>query len=249
MQLGRPLIELFEITSTNTYAKKFVRDKAAHGTCVTAHHQTGGRGRLSRRWLSEPGKNVLVSFVLHPKREFGQWGGIPLLAGISVVEVIRDLSAVVALLKWPNDVLVDGKKIAGILIETGTDGINAWAILGIGLNVNQRVFSGEYRTLPTSLTLASGREFELAEVRETLCSHLSHWYELWETEGNQPIINAWCERTNMIGKTIRAEFEGNEIVGTAESLSSDGALILRTGDEQRTIIHAGEVMILNCEED
>ncbi len=240
---GKKRLHFATIDSTNTYAKKLARNESESGTVITADFQTAGRGRLDRHWTAPPGVNLLASFILHPQRGVEEWGGLPLLAGCAVAETLNSLAAVDAEVKWPNDVMIDGSKVCGILVESGTVGSIAWVVLGIGINVNQTVFDGEYRLPPTSLALQSGRLFEIDEVLSLLCRTLDNLYLLWEGEGNAPIIERWKRQSRMLGKTIDLVEHDSRRRVVAADIAPDGALIIRNSDRNIETVVAGDISL------
>ncbi|MDT8323509.1 MAG: biotin--[acetyl-CoA-carboxylase] ligase, partial [Bacteroidota bacterium] len=174
--LGTPHIRLDTVDSTNRAARGRIREGATEGTLVSARHQTAGRGRLDRRWVDAPEQSVLASYILYPERSPEEWGALPLLAGLAVQRAAKEFLPAAVRLKWPNDVLVEGRKLCGILAETGRLGDRAWAVIGIGINVNQRGFEDGFRTAPTSLLLEGGRLVDIDDVLAAVTRSLSTLY-------------------------------------------------------------------------
>jgi BirA family transcriptional regulator, biotin operon repressor / biotin---[acetyl-CoA-carboxylase] ligase len=245
--LGSSHIHFESIGSTNTYAKQLAREEGRHGTLVTADFQTSGRGRLSRVWNAASGANVLASFILHPSRSLEDWGGLPLLAGCAVVRTLNGIADVAAEVKWPNDVMIDKKKICGILVESGSLGSRSWAVVGIGINVNQSVFEGEYRLPPTSLALQTGQQFDIVRVLANLCTELDALYTSWEAQGNAPIIAQWMQSTTMMGKQIDILEHNRRTRAVAVGIAADGSLLVRGDDGQVSAVVAGDVSIAPTE--
>jgi BirA family transcriptional regulator, biotin operon repressor / biotin---[acetyl-CoA-carboxylase] ligase len=243
-RFGHPRLHLESIDSTNSRARAWIPDGAPAGACVTADFQTAGRGRQERTWTSEAGRNLLVSYIAMPERDPEEWGGLALLCGLAVIDAVRNVSACDAHLKWPNDVLIGRRKVAGVLIETGHDGTRAWAVLGIGVNVTQNAFSADMRLPATSLRLSSGDDIRIEAVFNALSDSLGHWYTIWETEGNAPIIRAWKQRSRMIGKEVTAQENDGEAMYTAVDLHADGSLIVADTTGATRSLHAGDVSII-----
>ncbi|MBN1447456.1 MAG: biotin--[acetyl-CoA-carboxylase] ligase [Bacteroidetes bacterium] len=239
--LGVQHIALDTIDSTNARARELLRDGAGEGTVITASHQTAGRGRLDRRWIDKPNQSLLASYILEPMRSPEDWGGIPLLAGLAVLQALQSITPVNLHLKWPNDVLAGTRKIAGILVESGMLSGRPWIIAGIGVNLNQREFEGEYRLPPTSLLLESGRWCDPEELLTALSKTLSLRYTSWQTEGNGPIVEEWMRHSLMFGRSISLDDGDAARVVVAEGLTPEGALLVRSVDGREETIYAGDV--------
>ncbi|MCZ7555619.1 MAG: biotin--[acetyl-CoA-carboxylase] ligase [Bacteroidia bacterium] len=246
--LGIAHIHFASIDSTNTYAKQIAKEDGRHGTLVTADYQTAGRGRLSRSWNAAPGSNILASLILHPSRSLEDWGGLPLLAGCAVVRTLNGLADISSEVKWPNDVMAGGKKICGILVESGSLGSRSWAVVGIGINVNQTHFEGEYRLPPTSLALLTGATFAVGDVIARLCREIDLLYNVWEEEGNAPIIAQWMQHTSMIGKRIEIREHDRNRFAVAMGIADDGSLLVRGEGGEVSSVVAGDVSISPAED-
>lgn len=239
--LGRELRCYDQVDSTNLVARELARSGAVHGTVVSAESQSRGRGRLGRGWVSPGHKNLYLSIVLRSELPVGRLPQIGLLAGVAACDTLREWQR--ATLKWPNDVLIGGRKVCGILAEIeGTQTV----ILGIGMNVNaeESDFPEELRRKAGSLLLAGGRPLDRAHVIGRLLTHLETWYDTWTREGFAPIAAAWRERSGLIGRMIHVAESGMEISGQVLGLGEDGSLRLRlaSGEEHRII--AGDVTVV-----
>jgi BirA family biotin operon repressor/biotin-[acetyl-CoA-carboxylase] ligase len=223
--LGRPRAHWRVTDSTNERARELAAAGAPHGTLVTADEQTAGRGRQGRSWSAPPGSAVLMSLVLRDLRP-----DLPLAAAVAVCEALPRLEARI---KWPNDVWVEGRKLAGILVEGRPQ--EGWAVLGIGLNVATEEFPDELREIATSLRIATGEAPPVADVLEALLAGLSASLEAPPAG----ILAAWRERDALRGKPVRWA-EGS---GTAAGIDDSGALLVDTGDG-RLSLDAGEVHLL-----
>jgi BirA family transcriptional regulator, biotin operon repressor / biotin---[acetyl-CoA-carboxylase] ligase len=236
--LGDPLIYLPVIGSTNRHASELARSGAQSGTLVLTDEQPEGRGRMGRRWRSMPRQQILMSLVLRPKfpAHF-----LMMAAALAVAEAIESVAGVLVEIKWPNDVLHDGRKLCGILIETGTGDAGPHAILGIGLNVNGSL-EGDAELGATATTLASAAGHLIA--REELMLALLRG--LWErynalTSGGAParaaLREAWRARLVTLGRTVRITQGDAALEGMAEEVDDGGALLLRLpSGESRTIL-------------
>ena len=246
--IGSHIIRLAEVDSTNRYARDLLATAPAEGTVVTARMQTAGRGRLDRRWQSAAGQNLLASLILYPTRPLEEWGGLPLLAGLAAARAIRTVAGIDAVVKWPNDVLVRNHKLCGVLVESGRIGAAAWAVVGIGINVNQTEFPGAYRLAPSSMAREAGREFDVEDVLAALCHACDGLYASWHAEGNAPILAAWKEAATMFGRTIVVDEPTGCREGRARDLGPDGSLIVEWMDGTRDAVYAGDVSIREQEE-
>ena len=218
------------IGSTNDEAMRLAREGASHGTVVHADQQTAGRGRLTRRWASPPG-NLYLSIVLRPDVPAARSAEISFVAALAVADAVEALlpRRVHATLKWPNDVLVQDGKIAGILLEQADDGL----ILGIGLNVLEA---------PSGVSLVGcGGLATVDGAREKLLAALATWWDAWLQEGFAPIRAAWLARAHPIGTTLRVRLGDRLVTGTFAGLDDDGTLLLDTEDGRRRIM-AGDVL-------
>ena len=205
------------------------------GTVVVAEAQTAGRGRRGRSWLDEPGASLLTSIILRPRLEPARLPTLSLAAGVAVVEALERVTGLKPRLKWPNDVLVDGRKLAGILLESRI-GPSPLVVLGIGVNLAQRVFPADLAERATSVRLATGRRVDADALLTALLESLDAWRTRLETEGWAPIRERWRALTETLGR--RVSIDG--VQGIAVDVDEDGALIVAEGDVRRRVV-AGEV--------
>jgi BirA family biotin operon repressor/biotin-[acetyl-CoA-carboxylase] ligase len=209
--------------STNADVAAEARAGAAEGLVLLAEEQTGGRGRLSRSWLSPPRAGVYVSVLLRPAPGAATWPLLTLLTGLAVVEAVVGVGRVAARLKWPNDVLVDGRKLAGILAERVDDAV----VIGIGINVSTRV--DELPATGTSLAIAGGstdREIVAAEILRALRRR----YDAWgDTDGSgASVLTSYREMCETIGSDVTVELPGGHLVmGVASGVDDAGRLVVR----------------------
>ncbi len=233
---GTPRVHHRVTDSTNERAKQLALAGAPHGTLVTAEEQTAGRGRQGRQWVAPPGKALLMSVVL---RDLGAaQAHLPLAAALAACEA-SELSVphIHCTIKWPNDVWLDGRKLAGILVEGRPQ--DGWAVLGIGLNVATTAdeFPAELRENATSLAVA-GHEEGPPAIERVLANLLA---TLDTRLGDNPdtIVASWRERDALSGRTVR--WSGGE--GTATGIDESGALVVAT-PSGRVTLDAGEVHLL-----
>jgi BirA family biotin operon repressor/biotin-[acetyl-CoA-carboxylase] ligase len=218
--IGTPRVHLRLTDSTNERARALAASGAPHGTLVTADEQHAGRGRQGRAWTAPPTSAVLMSVVL---RELSET--LPLAAAVAVSEAVPLETQI----KWPNDVWIDGRKVAGILVEGRPQ--EGWAVLGIGLNVTTEEFPQELHA--TSLRLAGAdlsRDAALAALLDAL--------RLWLPRPRSQVLAAWRSRDALLGRTVRWSNGSNE--GVAAGVDSSGALIVETRNG-RVTLDAGEV--------
>ena len=229
------LVRLGRVDSTQTVAFALAADGAADRTVVVAQAQTAGRGRHGRLWLDEPGASLLTSIILRPRLEPARLPTLSLAAGVAVVEALERVTGLKPRLKWPNDVLVDGRKLAGILLESRISP-SPLVVLGIGVNLAQRVFPADLAERATSVRLAAGRRVDADALLTALLESLDAWRTRLETEGWAPIRERWRALTETLGR--RVSIDGVE--GVAVDVDEDGALIVAEGDVRRRVV-AGEV--------
>lgn len=231
-RLGLPRRHFRSVDSTNRVARGLAAAGAAHGTLVTAAAQTAGRGRQGRPWSAAPGTSLLMSLVIrNPSRL------LPLMAGVAVAETVEAFDEQLeAQIKWPNDVLVDGRKIAGILVE-GRPQEN-WAVLGIGLNVAIRPdeFPPELRERAATLGLQAS---EVEDVLQQLLADLE-----WAlASSDAELLMRLDARDHLRGRVISWQGPAGTTSGTASGIDRGGGLEVRLADGTRTVLEAGEVHI------
>lgn len=222
------------IGSTNDEARRLAASGAAHGTVVHADEQTAGRGRLARAWFSPPG-NLYLTVVLRLDVPPNRLAELSFVAALAVADTVDALlpKTVRATLKWPNDVLVAGAKIAGILLEH----VDGATLIGIGLNVLHAPTSNAYKTTTIA---ANGGLATVDGARDILLRQLGAHLATWQSDGFAPIREAWLKRGPMPGTTLRVTRAGHSIEGEFAGLDTDGALLLDTASGKQRIV-AGDV--------
>jgi BirA family biotin operon repressor/biotin-[acetyl-CoA-carboxylase] ligase len=250
---GRELTYLPRTGSTNDVAKELAAQGAPEGTVVVADEQTAGRGRLGRRWLAPPGTCLLCSILFRPNLPPTQIQSLTMLCALAATDTIKRIADLRVWLKWPNDLIVrspvsnlqsqEWKKLAGLLTETGFTGKRLdYAIVGIGINVNV-----ETELLPTLDPNATSllAETSLASDRGALLAgflaEVERRYEALQT-GESP-HQEWATRLATLGQQVRATTAGEILVGVAESVDKDGALLLRTPDGTLHRLTVGDVTL------
>jgi BirA family biotin operon repressor/biotin-[acetyl-CoA-carboxylase] ligase len=241
--LGRAWRHHASVGSTNDEAAAWARATpgAPAGAVVVADAQDKGRGRLGRRWHSPPGESLYLSVVLRPPLPPHRVPPMTLAAGVAVAETLLAFD-VTPSLKWPNDVQLDGKKVAGILTEMSGDIDRVHhLVVGIGVNLNTRVFPDELAAIATSVALERGAPLSRAEFAATLCARLEHWFDQFVAEGAGPVVAAWKQHARFFGRRVQVTSGRDRLEGVAEDLEDDGALRLRLDDGRATRVVAGEV--------
>ena len=246
-RFGRP-VECFEtIDSTNVHAARLAREEASEGTLVVAERQTAGRGRLGRHWVSPARVNLYASFVLRPRLAPADAPQLALAAAIAVARALAPLAPGRIAIKWPNDCLLDGKKVAGILTEMDAevDRVRA-VILGIGVNLNApaRAFPPELRATATSVLLATGARVDRPRFAAGLCAALEDIYDRAVRDGFAAVAPEWESYSCLTGRRVTVDCSGRRSTGTVRGIDSSGRLILDgpSGEER---IMAGDVSIVN----
>jgi BirA family biotin operon repressor/biotin-[acetyl-CoA-carboxylase] ligase len=246
---GRPLRFFSTIDSTNIYAARLAREDASEGTAVIADEQTGGKGRLGRSWVSPPGVNLYLSLILRPAVSTNFVPQINLLAAVAVADTIIEVCNLSPAIKWPNDVLINEKKVCGILAEMQTEArVLRSVVLGIGVNINASLsaFPPELLDKASSLLLVSGKRVDRAVFAATLLTHLEKLYILWLERGFPALRPAWERHAaGLLGKQITVTAPEGTIAGTVLGLDNDGALLLQDKDNRTTRrILAGDVTVV-----
>jgi BirA family biotin operon repressor/biotin-[acetyl-CoA-carboxylase] ligase len=239
--VGRRIIHFSRVGSTMDVAAQEGRAGAFEGTVVVADEQTRGRGRLERTWVSLA-DNLHLSVLLRPELKVAPL--IMVVAGVVLVRAIRDVTGLRARLKWPNDVILRGRKVAGILAEgvTGQSG-ESYAVLGIGVNVNSDPSNiPELASIATSLSRETGAPLEKGALLRRILQELDYLYRGLQ-QGQVP-LDEWRGYLDTLGRRVRVEWRGEVCRGLAEDVDERGSLVLRSDDGSRVTLPAGEVSYL-----
>ena len=246
--IGQKDIHHFEQTdSTNKRAKEIAAVGAAEGTLVVAEEQTQGRGRLDRHWFSPAGQGIYASVVLRPALPPSEATRLVLLAAVAVAETLISATGLKATIKWPNDVLVAGKKIAGILTELAMemDAVD-YMIIGLGLNVNIRAdeLPEDIRGRATSILAETGNPFSRPLLLRHILESFENCYDQLMTSGFEPIMARWRDLADMLGRTVSVQTRSGHYRGLVIDFDHDGFMILQDdhGHEKRII--SGDVTII-----
>lgn len=234
-----PLVRLGAVESTQSVAFELAEQGAPDGTAVVADHQTRGRGRRGRLWRDEPGSSLLLSVVLKPRLPLARLPLLSFVGALATAEALHETAGLEAHLKWPNDVLTRGRKIAGVLLESRVGGLAGRApvvVVGIGVNLGQTGFPPDLEGRATSVWLETGRLLDRDTLLDAVLAGLARWRRRLEDEGFGPLRERWLAQTGTIGHTVTVDGR----TGVAVDLDADGALVVREGTNVRRIV-AGDV--------
>ncbi len=251
--VGSEILVFEETASTNNVIEQLAKSGAREGVVVFAESQRKGRGRHGRTWVSPRGKGLWFSALLRPKLSPAATSRITVAASVAVARAIRQSSGVDARIKWPNDVIANGRKLAGILVEAATLSPSAeeaslpreqCIILGIGINVNckREDFSKELVDIATSLELESGRPQDRTALAARVLAALDEYYHRTLTEFEM-IADEWAQLCTTLGKQIIVTVGRHRIEGFAQALDGDGALLLRRDSGQIERILSGDLAV------
>lgn len=234
-----PDIHRFDtLDSTMAKAAELADAGARAGTIVIAESQTEGQGRFGRKWHSEPGAGLYATFILHPQLSPETLPVITLALGLATAEAITRTSGVACDLRWPNDVLIGGRKCAGILAQLHESALLA----GIGINANQQAFPEDLAPTATSLRIESGREQSRVELLDALINTVNEQVALLTREGKDPILRAFTHASSYVsGRRVVADHGAQQVRGVTDGLDANGFLLLRLDNGARVPILAGGV--------
>lgn len=256
--VGRPYTFMATVDSTNRVLRGLAEDGAPEGAVVVADEQTAGRGRRGRSWISAPGAGVWMSVLLRPRLDPERSGLLTLMTAVAVRDALAATAGVDARIKWPNDLLLAGRKVCGILLDAaaGGEGLR-YVVVGIGLNVRSPMGGFPPDTALTAATLEGelGRPVSRPHLTAALCRSLARWYARLGAGGERSILDAWRQGAGwMPGKRVRvttgsptgepgAGDRGDEtFTGTVVDVAPDGGLIIDTGAGRR-VVYAGDVSL------
>ncbi len=247
MMSGFPVIELDEIDSTNAYALKLLSEaRPPEGTVISCFKQSQGRGTDTNQWESEPGKNLTLSLILYPtflpvSEQFSLNQAITLALQEMVSKIVASINVTI---KWPNDIYIGNKKVAGVLIQNSVMGSTFdFAVIGIGLNVNQREFLSDAPN-PVSLSLITGNTYELSTIRDLLIESLNKYYQLLR-EGKKSDINKYyLEHLFRVGQWHNYLLKGIEVNARITGITNFGQLMLEGSDKSNWVCDLKEVKYL-----
>lgn len=245
MRFGSEISYFTSVASTSNEAKRWAADGAPEGAIVITEEQTGGRGRMSRGWFSPSMQGIWFSLVLRPPFAPQEAPKCTLLAAVAICRALRDCGGIDCGIKWPNDILCNGRKLVGILTEMSAemDAIN-YVIVGMGINVNiaREVFPEELRDLATSMAIETEKPVSRLELFVTVLAELEKWYDRARQEGFAPVFDEWRRLSVTLGKQVSVVAPDGSFVGMALDIDADGALLVKTDTGTERVL-AGDVSI------
>jgi BirA family transcriptional regulator, biotin operon repressor / biotin---[acetyl-CoA-carboxylase] ligase len=242
-EIGHRIIHYFRTESTNSVALQLDAQSGPHGTAVIAEEQTAGRGRLGRDWHSEKSSGIYTSIILRPPLPPAAAPILTLLAGVAAHHAVGSAAGLGVDIRWPNDLLLNGKKVCGILTEmkAEVDRLHM-VVLGIGINVNHSSMPEELQDIATSLALEGGRHYSRLHILAELFRDVERYYHLLLTEGNAAIVREWSAASSYSeGKRVRVKAGASNYSGTTAGLGQSGALKILRDDGRQELLVAGEI--------
>ncbi|WP_404329094.1 biotin--[acetyl-CoA-carboxylase] ligase [Mesobacillus maritimus] len=244
--IGRGIHYEEEVDSTQKIAHRLATEGAAEGTVIVAEEQLLGRGRLDRKWHSPKYSGIWMSIILRPNLPMQKAPQLTLVTAVAVVQAIEEVTGLLPQIKWPNDILISGKKVTGILTEMQADAdrINA-IIVGIGINVNQKRddFPEEIQQIATSLAAESGQNISRARLMQEVFARLEKLYQTYLKDGFFPIKLLWESYALSIGKEIIARTVTGDIYGKALGITEDGVLNIQQADGEIRQVYSADIFI------
>jgi BirA family transcriptional regulator, biotin operon repressor / biotin---[acetyl-CoA-carboxylase] ligase len=243
-EIGHRMRHYFRTDSTNDVALALILQGAAHGTVVVAEEQVAGRGRFGRTWYSEKASGIYTSVILRPPMAPAAAPILTLMAGLAVHDAVTEATGLSVDIRWPNDLLINGKKVSGILTEMSADVDRIHGVvLGIGINVNHRQMPAELAAIGTSLRIEGGKHYSRARLFVALLQKLEHYYRMLMDDGNKAITERWATvSTYARDKRIRVTTRSGEFLATTSGLDPTGALLVHRDDGQEDKLLSGEIV-------
>ncbi|MGG4040885.1 biotin--[acetyl-CoA-carboxylase] ligase [Bacillus smithii] len=242
--MGRKIVHKETVDSTQIEAHRLSQEGCPEGTVVIAEEQTAGRGRMTREWYSPKSSGIWMSIILKPTLPPQQAPQFTLLTAVAIVEAIEEITGLQPKIKWPNDILINGKKMTGILTELQANADQIYAIIiGIGMNVNQLQFPDELKNIATSLAIEKGEKVFRPKLIQRILEKLEHYYDLYLNEGFAPIKALWEQYAISIGKHIKARTITGVITGKALGITDEGVLQLQDANGTIHNIYSADIEI------
>ena len=244
----RDIFYFRDTDSTNVRAEDSANEGAPEGAIVVAETQSLGRGRRGRSWFSPPGDGIYVSIILRPRLSPNEAPKLTLMASVAAAETLLSLTPTSVNIKWPNDILIGGRKVAGILTEISADMDRIhYVIVGLGVNVNipAESFPPEIRDSATSIFMETGRGYSRIRILQSYLESFEAHYETFNTEGFEPVMNRWRQLTDVMGKRITVDLINRTYTGVVLDVDDDGFLILQDNKGALMKIVSGDVTLLN----
>ena len=244
-RMGRQIRYFSRIDSTNQYAKRIAEEGAPDGTLIIADEQTAGKGRSGRTWVTPPAEAIAFTLLLRPKLSPDRISMVTLVMGLAVTNAVNSLHGVSAGIKWPNDVVIKGRKLCGILTEMSAEvrQVN-YIVIGVGINANLTSFPEEIREIATSLKLELGRDINRAELIARVMAEFERLYAEFEAQGDLgAVMQEYNELCLNAGSKVRVLDPNGEYTGTSRGINSMGELLVETEDGKMQEVYAGEVSV------
>lgn len=241
---GSQITVFAEIDSTNEEAKRQALAGAAHGCLFVAEQQNGGKGRLGRIWTSPPKTGLWFTLLLRPDAAPAQVANLTLLAGLAVCRAIHTCTGCDTKIKWPNDIVIGSKKVCGILTEMTAeiDKVH-FAVLGIGINVNNESFPEELSVKATSLQIESGEPVSRVALLQNILKELEVLYTEYFIQGKNNWLAEYRQVCVSLNRTVSTMRGQEKIIGTAVDITEGGELVVQTAPGEQVVINSGEVVV------
>ncbi len=234
-----------ETDSTNIQAKALAAEGAPEGTLVVAESQSRGKGRKGRKWFSRSLGGIYSTIILRPKIAPNEALKIPLLTALVAVKTLLAITPIKPTIKWPNDILVNGRKLGGILTEISTEVDEVdFVIVGFGININTAEFPDDIKPIATSVLLETGRTLSRTLFVKEYLKNYEEIYGIFIKGGFDPLMNEWRTLTNIVGHMIAVDMIGKRVTGQVEKIDKEGALILWDEQGNQHRIYSGDVTYL-----
>jgi len=244
LRFGRNFKYQSSIVSTNDFAKTFVHKGDPLPIVITADEQSQGKGRMTRTWYSPRNKCILLTIVFPEAPDEFKYGHYNFLVSLVIASAVEMVTGLSVDFKWPNDILIDGKKICGTLSELITNEKGKQIIVaGMGLNVNidRDDFPHDIKDKATSLSIETGKIVDREKLFIEVIKTLNTLYTIWENRGIEPLFQQWMQKCTTIGKNVAIRTEKNYIDGLAERINQDGSLVLKDDSGKLHTIYAGDL--------
>ena len=248
--VGARIIIRKRARSTMDLAAEYAARGYPEGTAVFALEQTAGRGRFGARWWSPPGAGLLFSVALWPRRAHAPAGLLTFMGAVAVAETLRRLYKIEALIRWPNDVVVGGRKIAGVLVEAKpTSRVKPLAILGIGVNLSTKrgEMPPELAAIATSVAAETGSAPDAILAAQTLLRGLDRWYQRLREKGARPLVEAWSRLSSTLGRRVILSEGGRIYRGKVDRITSTGRIAVRLATDSEHVFSAERARLLSEE--
>ncbi len=241
--IGKDIVYKESLVSTMDEAMRLGIADAVAGTVVCAETQAQGRGRLGRQWVSPAGKGIYASLLLRPQTPLSQVAQLTLVSAVAIAQALREVSGLEVRIKWPNDILIGGKKIAGILTELNAEMDRVrFVVVGFGVNVN--TLTAELPAHATSLKVETQKDFSRILVLQEILRSFEKWLNIFEREGFAPVRESWKKLSCTLGQRVKFVEPSLEVTGLAFDLAPDGSLLLRNDLGKVIKKHSGDALHL-----